>query len=319
MTTLVWRTDTHLADKAPQSRTDDWASTVLDKLAQVGQIAREVGADAVIDGGDFFHIKTPSRTSHALITRVAEVHRGYPCPTYILTGNHDVKYGDSDFIGESPLGVLLSTGVFRPFGGSQEIIFDQVRVCGIPYHGKAYDRALISSFCKRPGDPPNLFVAAHLLASEAGGEMFGSEDILGYGELLPLEPDVWAFGHWHKNQGVTVREQKTIINIGSLTRGSLSEDEVSRIPEVAILRFTAAGVTVERRPLRVRPPEEVFDLVARVKEESRSVTMDAFVQAVHESLDRSSQKPLLEEVSALDLPPEVIERMVQYLESEGAS
>jgi len=37
--TLVWRTDAHLADKPPQSRTDDWAETVLDKLRQVGEIA----------------------------------------------------------------------------------------------------------------------------------------------------------------------------------------------------------------------------------------------------------------------------------------
>ena len=31
---LVWRTDVHLSDRAPSSRTDDWADAVFDKLGQ---------------------------------------------------------------------------------------------------------------------------------------------------------------------------------------------------------------------------------------------------------------------------------------------
>lgn len=321
MVTLVWRTDVHLADKAPQSRTDDWASSVLDKLMQVGEIAREVKADAVIDGGDFFHIKTPSRNSHELIQRVAAVHDEYPCPVFGLTGNHDVKYGDPEFIDESPLGVLFATGVFRPFGGDMDVVFEggglKVRLCGIPYHGKKYDENLIRGFIKR--DEDYLFVAAHLLASQSGGEMFGSEDIVRYSDLTGLDPDVWAFGHWHKNQGVTTLGGKHIINIGSLTRGALSEDDMKRIPEVAILRFTDKGIDIERRQLEVEPAEEVFDIESRVKQEARKMTVDAFVDSVTKALGKQDRKPLLEEVRGMDLPDPVIDRVVEYLEGEGAS
>lgn len=315
--TLVWRSDVHMADKAPESRTDDWPTTVLDKLRQVGEIAREVGADAVIDGGDFFHIKTPSRTSHELVQRIAGVHRAYPCPVYVLTGNHDVKYGDPAFLRESPLGVLIQTGVFRPFGDAEELRFGNVRVVGVPYHGKEYDRNRLTTIVK--GDEQHLFVAAHLLASQAGGEMFGAEDIIRYGDLLNLDPATWAFGHWHKDQGIYEAGGKTIINIGSLTRGALSEDEINRKPAVAILRFNATDRSVERRDLVVKPASEVFDLVGRVRQEARKMTIEAFVESVRATLDQPNRLPLLEEVRGMALPQGVRDRVVAYLESEGCS
>jgi len=329
MITLVWRTDVHLADKSPQSRTDDWAETVLDKLTQVGEIAREVDADAVLDGGDFFHIKTPSRTTHELIQRVAEVHAKYPCKVYSLrNGNHDVKYGDGAFLNEAPLGVLLSTGVFNLVDEDKGVTFQpmpeqgfrsnlKVRVVGVPYHGKVYDMNRLTTITK--GGEDYLVVMAHLLASQAGGEMFGSEDIVKYQDIIDLDPDVWCFGHWHKNQGVYERNGKHIVNIGSLTRGALSEDDVKRIPEVAILRFDEDGVTVERRELAVRPAIEVFDIEGRTKLEARTMTVDAFVDSVKATLVGGSGKPLITEVREMDLFDAVRERLILYLEAEGAS
>ena len=322
MITLVWRTDVHLAVQSPQSRTDDWSETVLDKLRQVGEIARDVKADAVIDGADFFHIKTPSRTTHALIQKVAEVHATYPCDVWALrNGNHDVKYGDGSFLNEAPLGVLFATGVFRMLDRTGVVLRDaeglRLRVVGVPYHGKKYDLSRLSGIKKGPAD--YLVVAAHLLASPGGGEMFGAEDIVKYNDLLDMEADVFCFGHWHKNQGVTEIAGKHIVNIGSLTRGSLSEDDVSRVPEVAVIRFSALGVTVERRPLAVQPASDVFDLVGRVQQEARSMTVDAFVDSMRETLAATNGTSLLDGVRSMDLPDAVRERLVLLLEEQGVS
>ena len=110
---LVWRTDVHLSERNPRSRTDNWREAIINKLRQVGEIARKVDASAVLDGGDFFDIKSPSRNSHDLIREVAEVHQDYPCPTYANVGNHDCVYGDYTYLPQQPLGVLFSTGVFN--------------------------------------------------------------------------------------------------------------------------------------------------------------------------------------------------------------
>jgi len=332
--TLVWRTDVHLADQSPQMRTDDWAATVLGKLEQVGEIARKVGANAVIDGGDFFHIKSPSRTTHALLQKVAAIHQAYPCPVYALTGNHDVKYSDKAYLDEAPLGVLFTTGVFQLLGprghtfnsfhrpltggipGCVEVNLT-VRVVGVSYHGREYDQNLLTTIVK--GSEDYLVVAAHLLASQAGGEMFGGEDIVKYNDIVNLDPDMWCFGHWHKDQGIAQINGKHIVNIGSLTRGSLSQDDMTRIPAVAILRFTREGVTVERRELDVQPVSEVFDIEGKVRAEARSMTVDAFVDSVKETLGSKDKEPLMDTVRALDIPEPVKERVLSMLEEQGAT
>ena len=245
---LVWRTDVHLSDRAPSSRTDDWADAVFDKLGQVRDLAREVNAAAISDGGDFFHIKSPTRNSHALVHRTAEHHSTYPCPVYCTPGNHDAVYGDYSFLPQQPLGVLFSTGVFKRLYDEHEAVFRRsdgltVRVVGIPYHGTSYDMERFTSIEK--GDEDILICVAHVLASNKGGSMFEGEDIIKYADLVDTAPDVFMFGHWHKNQGVEEIGGKQFVNIGSLTRGSLSQDNLDRVPAAAVLRCTEKGVEVE--------------------------------------------------------------------------
>ena len=327
MITLVWRTDVHMADKGPSSRLDDWPTTVLDKLSQVRDIAEEVNAAAILDGGDFFHIKSPGRNSHSLIHRTAEHHANYPCPVYCTPGNHDSVYGDYSFLPQQPLGVLFSTGVFKRLYDEHEARFESngvtVRVVGIPYHGNSYDMDRFHSLEK--GDEDILICVAHVLASHKGGTMFEGEDIIKYTDLLDTAPDVYCFGHWHMDQGVEVLEGffpesgkstvKHFINLGSLTRGSLSQDEMRRRPAAAVIRCSEKGVEVEVRRLKVAPPEEVFDLAGRERQVKRQVEMDAFVSRIREALTPEKKGASINEaVEGLDLPQDVRERALAYLE-----
>lgn len=350
MVKLIWRSDVHVSDNPPVSRTDDWNETLMGKLTQVGEIAREVGAAAVLDGGDFFHVKSPGRNAHRTIQRVAQVHNGYPCPVYGNIGNHDCKYGDYEHLPEQPLGVLFETGVFKRCYDEFEVYFAKqfgemkakaypfvagaggwqgpnpfalrqpdgpiVRVVGIPYHGTEYDWDRFTRIKK--GDEDYLVVMAHVLASKEGGSMFEGEDIIQYAALKDLDPDVWCFGHWHKNQGVTeIAKGKWVVNIGSLSRGALSQDEVARIPAVAVLKFDALGVEIEQRPLKVAPPEEVFDLVGRTRREAKDMTMGAFVDSIKETLSEDARKPVEDTIRDMSLPSEVKERALLKWEEQG--
>jgi len=348
---LVWRTDVHLSDVSPASRTDAWVDTVFGKLDQVKLVANKVGAAAVLDGGDFFHIKSPSRNSHDLVRRTAEHHEGYTCPVYCTPGNHDSVYGDYAFLGQQPLGVLYASKVFQRlydnlevyFGPSaqdtskvQEYPFDRntgvwakgnpfeskkatgssmpvVRVVGVPYHGVRYDMARFSGLVK--GEEDYLVCVGHVLASAQGGSMFEGEDILRYEDLAPLAPDIYLFGHWHKDQGVQAVDGTQFVNLGSLTRGALSQDEVSRQPSIALLSFTATEATVRPVRLNVLPAKEVFDMGTREREEARTMTVDAFVESVRESL--VEQRPESMEAAIKDLghvPESVRERALLYWE-----
>ena len=348
---LVWRTDLHLADKAPQSRVDDWTETLLGKLNQVGEIAREVGAAAVLDGGDFFHVKSPTRNSHSLTHRAVAAHAEYPCPVFATIGNHDVKYGDYSFLAEQPMGVLFETGVFNRCYDEHEVFFvhqsgnmlpsvfpfdkkggwvngnpfsipkDQrgpiVRVKGIPYHGVHYDADRFNNIEK--GEEDYLVVIAHVLASQAGGTMFESEDIVTYGHLKGHPASAWCFGHWHKDQGVTeITPGKWVVNVGSLSRGSLHQDELQRIPSVAILKFTNQGIEIEQRNLDVLPPEKVFDISGRQRMDIRQETMAVFVDQFKKDLEESQGKPIPDTIMGMeDTPQNVKERALEYWEEAG--
>ena len=316
--TLLWRTDLHLADEGPQSRLDDWPTTLLGKLQEIGEIARHVNAAGVIDGGDFFHVKTPGRNSHELIRRAAEVHASYPCSVYGNVGNHDVKYGSLEFLNESPLGVLLAAGVIKRLYDNHEALFVKdgvkVRVVGIPYHGTKYDMNRLTTLVRK--DEDKLVVVAHMLASPSGGTLFDAEDVLKYRDLANLDVDVWCFGHWHRNQGVTeIAPGKWVVNIGSLSRGALTQDEMSRVPAVAVMDFWKDRVAIRQVPLQVRPAKEVFNVEGRARLEARAASVDALVDNLKVTLQDRSVTSLTEEVLARgDVPPNVKERTLLYLE-----
>jgi len=319
-----------MSDKAPSSRLDDWTETVLGKLGQVRDVARKVGAAAIIDGGDFFHLKSPSRNTHRLVNRVAEHHANYPCPVYCTPGNHDSVYGDYAFLGQQPLGTLYAAGVFKRLYDEHEAVFQQaclrdkpqgplpqfkVRVVGIPYHGNKYDRERFHSIKK--GDEDVLICVAHVLASEKGGTMFEGEDIVRYSDLLNTAPDVYCFGHWHKDQGVTELGGKKFINVGSLTRGALSQDEVQRRPACVVISMEPGlPITTEVVRLDVGLPEDVFDVEGRSRQVKRQVQMDSFVERIRETLAPTEEGVSTEDtIRAADgISQDIKERALHYLE-----
>jgi exonuclease SbcD len=313
MINFLVRTDVHIHDKPPESRRDNYMETVLDKLRQIGQMAKERNVTAVLDNGDFFHNKSAARNSHALVKAVVDVHKIYPCPVYENPGNHDFPYGNVDYINRQPLGVLFATGVFQRM---DDILFQDVdlsvRVVGLPYKVE-FD---VFEFDIQRGDEDILIVCAHTFASPTGTERFGREQFLSYRDLSECSPDIFVFGHLHTDQGIQEVGGKTFINLGSLTRGSLTDDNLSRIPRIGYIEVTKndGQVSIHTEPLeiRVRPAEEVFDLVTheRVQQERRDI--ERFI----ETLSRSSVEEgdnLQEVIQHLDMESIIKERALDYL------
>lgn len=345
MLTFLWGTDPHFSDVPPHSRTDDWNLTLLGKFEQMRQVAQKLHAQACLIGGDVFHIKSPSRNSHEMVRKVADLFTTFPCPMYCVPGNHDCVYGDYAHLGQQPLGVLYSTGVFKrlydeheaTFGGPaprvgcapgtgfgdviEELVpseelpkIPKVRIVGIPFHGNEYDMERFRSIKK--GDEDYLIVCAHVLASEKGGSMFENEDIVKYQDLVDLDPDLWCFGHWHEDQGIKTIGGKTFVNIGSMSRGSLSQDNLTRKPSIALIQADEKGIRATQVYLKVSPAKEVFDFHRREEEVKRESVMATFVDAIKDNLTlHSNDAPLEESVRKMDKVPQMVrERALSLLE-----
>ncbi len=82
--------DIHLSDRPPSSCTDGYLDDLFALLGETVIRADDTGAAAVVWAGDVFHHKTPGRTSHATVMRAIELAAAYPCPLYVVPGNHDL-------------------------------------------------------------------------------------------------------------------------------------------------------------------------------------------------------------------------------------
>ena len=127
--------------------------------------------------------------------------------------------------------------------------------------------------------------------------------------------DVWLFGHWHKDQGVWEKDGKYIVNVGSLSRGALVQDDMDRKPCAIELGFTDGGIEVVRHDLQIPKAAEIFDVAGRERQEIRESVMEDFVSNLKSSLTKDSDSNTLESVVAkTEIPDTVRERALRYLE-----
>lgn len=318
---FLYRTDTHVCDRSPVSWKGDYTAEIWSVLGQVGAYAVEYQVAAVLDGGDYFHVKSASRNSHALVSQSAQIHRAYPCPTFAVPGNHDIAYNNLDTLERQPLGVLFQSGVF--FQLQEQVFRDgtlQVRVVGVPY---SPFRTLtdLRAIQKRPGDT-HLIAVVHQLAGDnppAKVEDFFNEPVFNYADLVSDDgPDVWCFGHWHKDQGIAVVGGKQFVNLGAVSRGALVRENLARTPKIAYIEATMDRISVSPLPLLVAPAEEVFDLDRKERQEKEELNIDRFITALQAGSTFDPAKSIEENLAAFDVAGEVRDLARDYLDRARA-
>lgn len=316
LASFVFRTDVHVADRSPSSWKGDYPAEVLSSLEQIGQIARTHQATAVLDGGDFFHVKTAIRNSHALVTKIAKLHAAYPCPTWCIEGNHDISGNNLETLEQQPLGVLYSTGVFQHLRDHTFVTDDgeRVRVVGVPYDP---DRSLSDLRAIQKRDGESLIAVVHALAGKhppAHVEDFFGEPVFKYQDLVTENgPDVWCFGHWHRDQGIEQIDGRYFINQGAVSRGALVRENLERTPKVALIQVISGHVRVESIPLKVAPADEVFDLERKDRRDREVEIIDQFVTVLGESIEFDPSAGIEENVQKLDFAVDVRSMAVDYL------
>lgn len=324
---FVFRTDCHVTDKSPQSWKGDYTQEVFESLRQVGQIAKDRGATAVLDGGDYFHVKASTRNPHWLVERTAQEHRAYPCPVYCVEGNHDMAHNRLESIVQQPLGVLYATNVFQHL---RESVFVQdglqVRVVGVPYSPNRTVEELRQALTKQPGDT-HLIGVVHQLASmdpPAQVEDFFGEPVFRYEDLMlgwgngVQGPDCLCFGHWHRDQGITPVGDGWCVNHGALSRGALNRENLDRTPKVALLEVTTQGVFVESIPLSVAPAQDVFDLERKDRVDREAKVITEFVAKLREAGPVDATLAAEEALAKLAFARDVRESIQRYLDKARA-
>lgn len=330
---FLFRTDVHSADKNPASWKASYSDEIESNLEQIGELAAKHKVAAVLDGGDFFHVKASTRNSHALVARTADIHGVYPCPTWIVPGNHDIAYNNLDTLDrQQPLRVLFSSGVFHRLGEAtfsssagtdryERLSDDEgnevtVRVVGFPY---SMTRTVDELRALKKGDEDFLIAIVHNLAAEdppPGVDEFFGEPVFRYEDLASDEgPDVWCFGHWHKDQGSCFINGRYFINPGAVSRGALVKENLKRVPQVALIEFVDGEIMVGMIPLKVAPATEVFDLERKARREKESEVIEEFVAHMQQEVAADPGESIEGSIKNLsDFAADVQATALEYLE-----
>lgn len=318
---FIFRTDLHVSDRSPVSWKGDYPAEIWANIVQVGQLARDHGAIAVLDGGDYFHVKAATRNPHALVEKTARTHAEYPCPTYSVEGNHDIAYNNLDSVGRQPIGVLYATGVFKHL---RDEVFEEgelrVRVIGVPY---SPFRTLedLRAIQKQPGDT-HLIAIVHQLAGAdppPNVEDFFNEPVFRYEDLLSKDgPDIWCFGHWHKDQGIVELDDKLFVNQGALSRGSLNRDNIDRTPKAALLEISPGFQRARPLPMKVAPATDVYDFDRKERTERETVEIDQFVTKLQANAEFSPEATIESYLSSLEFAKDVRDLTLDYLDRARA-
>lgn len=284
--------DEHLADLNPGYRKDNYRDAILQKLEWQGDLAKRAECDAVLRGGDFIHIKPANKTTMATVAKAAAVHRRYPCRTFSVCGNHDMSFNDVASIPKQPLGVLLRAEVFSPL---QDEVFTSgsmsVRVVGVDYTVDLGDEALREKVRKK-GDHTYTIAIVHALAAYAPEERvqtFFNERIFDYRDLVfDGCPDVYVFGHYHKDQGVREHLGVKFVNLGAVSRGALTFENLERVPKVSTITCNSRGLSVDVHEIPCEDASKVFDLAKKKDVDRLRRNLDDFIHMLRSNSDDAS-------------------------------
>jgi len=269
--------DEHVADISPGYRKDNYRDSILTKLEWQGHLAKKYNSTAILRGGDLFHVKPANKTTMRTVAEVGRIHHSYHCPTYLVPGNHDITHNDVTSIPGQPLGVLFATKSIQNLRDSTfESGSMKVRVVGVEYTVDMNDGALREMVTKK--DENYTIAVVHALAAMAPEEKiqsFFNEKIFDYRDLVfPGCPDAYIFGHYHKDQGIVDHMGVKFVNLGAVSRGALTFENLERKPKVSLIKVNSSGISIEEVNIPCADASEIFDLdkKSRIDRQRKNLT-----------------------------------------------
>jgi DNA repair exonuclease SbcCD nuclease subunit len=313
--------DVHLTNdnSHPSSCTATYTADLFDLLYQASDLAMERNCKAIIQLGDFFHIKTPGRNSHALVQQAIRWAR-YGPPLWIVPGNHDLLNDRLESLDEGqPLGVMYSSGA--AFRAERYLSGKQFPIYGVPWQQfwdaeqSVADQAVKNALkVFEPSDTPQLIVTHAPFfppGSNPAYEHYSVEKFAKY-----INPDGKSnvqviYGHIHDWHGEYVVNGVRFANYGALSRGSLTESNLSR--PVGVTIWDSVSGSFEFVELNSRPASEVFRVKEIAEVKNTQLRLDEFLESVGQStIEITTTESVLAKVRTMGLGKE-IERVIEEL------
>lgn len=308
MTSILLIGDLHLSDRPPSNCTDAYNDQLFGMLAEVVSIAGKRRVDAVVFAGDIFHSKIPMRTSHRTVQRMINVVKSFVCPVYLVIGNHDIQQDRVESVHETqPFGVLLQSGARLLSGWAED---ENGELGDLPLYGVSWQQdwqnasKAFTEWVMDPASAKNSLIVTHAPLYPVGKELpwenIPAPTVAGWMSNVGY----CYYGHVHPFHGVFETDGVVFCNQGALSRGSLHEEDLTRIPAVTVWHYDGSGVdSFERVVLESAPPaSEVFRVAEHIEKTDYRNRLDVFLNTIGKSrVAVTSVESVLDEVRSLGL------------------
>lgn len=314
-------TDVHISSINPASRIGNYEQDIFDKLKQIKDVGEKLKVDFFLFAGDLFQLKAPMRNPHSLNTQLIDLFRSYPAPIYATEGNHDLREDSYDTFDEQPLRVIYSSGAMIQARDVRRTIKDiRVRIRSFPFKEDPDFNAIPKA---KDGTTDLDICVLHLYATYAGGTLFHRK-LFSYDEIATLGDDIFVLGHYHIDQGIeTVQKSDrryTFVNVGAVSRGTYTDDDINRIPKIALFSVEKKDTGVEcvgkTIRLKVRPYTEVFDVERHEEDKKKVIEAEAFVSKLQSDLTTAveGEDRVKTEIMSLNIEKAVLAKVIAFLE-----
>lgn len=268
--------DLHFRATSPRNRTDDYLTTLEEKLLEVWEIAKREQVDLILQVGDIFHepvVPIP------VLMRAYGVFSKAPLPIRCIIGNHDVFGYNIDTYPRTSL-YLLRCLAYSTINVYQGKVISGGGGLSFNYVGYSRDNDVNGKGYQVPDE---LQTEICKIAVVHG--MLLDHDLpyqASYTNLHKLETNanIVITGHDHVGYGVVKRSDgKLFVNPGALMRLTASEAEMKRTVQVAVINTNT--LTAELIPIkRAKNAVEVLDRSKLEEKKERDYAISEFATLI---------------------------------------
>lgn len=255
MIKILQFSDTHHHITAPYAtRTGEYHSQIMNKVAEAIQIAKSENVDAIVHDGDVFHSPVPE---YEVLNDVMELYEQFEKPIYVNPGNHDMLGDDIKSLKHTGLGTLEKSRlvhILRDKSDYRTIIKDGITlgIFGTPFNEMATPSDLMLQ--KPSGIDFTYHSIHHMLIAQKFNKMV---KYISVEEIMDTEADVTSCGHNHIGMAPFIYENKLFLSNGSISR--LRKPEMAHQPKVTIIEYSESGVNFRHHYLTdVKYADSIF-------------------------------------------------------------
>lgn len=317
-------TDLHYTTKNPLKRTDNYSESLLLKLNEIGELIIKYDVDIVLFSGDMFHQKGGD-VSHAEVNDIIKVISKWKAKLYFIAGNHDLTGYNLNTINNNGIGTLIIGKFAILLNKENPIQFEfsngkKLNLFGASY-SKNYDKNKENYYIdEKYKNDFNINLVHGVLLPK--GSFFGDFTLIE--EIENKAANITICGHYHPGFEKTIVNNKYFLNPGSLSRGSLNDDSLKRIPKILLIGVDKSyNIKIKEVELKTaKKINEIFDVDLANKQNDYDTEIKNFMEYVKsETQFMGSEDDIQQSLTAMVengvIGNDVFDKSIEILEKVG--